>query len=387
MPQLTFSNLYGSFHLERLPHDPTHTLKAWDAADELMLAHYHKYYPEARHPLILNDNFGALGVSLYKQQPTLVTDSCVSQRAFFANRERNQLTRLYPARQLDSLSPLPCAEVVLIKLPKTARYFDYQLRMLNAFLPDNTPVVIGAMNKYLSNTFYQLCQQLLEGTTTSRAHKKARLVCGYTDTCNNNPLENVSAEVLELPDYDLTLFNAPHVFSSGKLDIGSRFFLNNFPNLDGCKKLIDLGCGNGVLGLMAMKQNPQLDVTFVDESYHAICAAKASVSFLLGNKTRTQPALTDGERVHFQVNHCLDGYAKNSVDTILCNPPFHQQQSVGTRIARQMFRDSAQVLRAGGSLYVIGNRHLTYHIELKKLFRQVSVKASDRKFVIYAACK
>jgi 16S rRNA G1207 methylase RsmC len=213
------------------------------------------------------------------------------------------------------------------------------------------------------------------------------LIFGYTATSDNNPLENVFGELLELSDFDLTLFNTPHVFSSGKLDIGSRFFLNNFPNLAGCEKLIDLGCGNGVLGLMALKQNPQVDVTFVDESYHAICAAKASVNFLLGNKAPKLPGENDDERVHFQVNHCLDGYPANSVDTILCNPPFHQQQAVGTRIARQMFRESAQVLRPGGSLYVIGNRHLNYHIELKKQFRQVSVKASDRKFVIYAAYK
>ena len=40
-----------------------------------------------------------------------------------------------------------------------------------------------------------------------------------------------------------------------------------------------------------------------------------------------------------------------------------------------MFRESKQVLRRGGELWVIGNRHLGYHIQLKKLFGNCEVVA------------
>ena len=95
--------------------------------------------------------------------------------------------------------------------------------------------------------------------------------------------------------------------------------------------------------------------------------------------------ISSTERTFFQQNHCLQGFANNSVDAVLCNPPFHQQQAVGIQIAQQMFTDSARVLKPGGTLYIIGNRHLGYHIELKKRFSKVQTLASDKKFVLWAA--
>ena len=95
--------------------------------------------------------------------------------------------------------------------------------------------------------------------------------------------------------------------------------------------------------------------------------------------------MSASSRAQLFQNHCLQGFADNSVDAVLCNPPFHQQQAVGIQIAQQMFRDSARVLKPGGTLYIIGNRHLGYHIELKKYFKKVQTLASDKKFVLWAA--
>ena len=70
---------------------------------------------------------------------------------------------------------------------------------------------------------------------------------------------------------------------------------------------------------------------------------------------------------------------------VLCNPPFHQQQAKLDTVALAMFSHSARVLRAQGSLWVIGNRHLNYHNKLKSWFSQIELVASDRKFVLLKA--
>ena len=75
------------------------------------------------------------------------------------------------------------------------------------------------------------------------------------------------------------------------------------------------------------------------------------------------------------------------MDRVLCNPPFHQQQVVSDHIARQMFRDARRVLREGGELWVVGNRHLGYHKTLKRLFGNATLVASNRKFVILRAVR
>jgi len=72
---------------------------------------------------------------------------------------------------------------------------------------------------------------------------------------------------------------------------------------------------------------------------------------------------------------------------VLCNPPFHQQQVVGDFLARRMFKQAHAALRHGGELWMVGNRHLGYHVTLKRLFREVSQAGATPKFVILRARK
>jgi len=367
---------FATVQLERLPRDSSHTLRAWDAADEYLLQHLHEHVfhgqPDCQQPLILNDAFGALGVSLKDYQPVLVNDSFVSQQAAHANFEAHfDGNNGEDLQQLDSISPLPTAPLVILKLPKNTRYFEFQLQMLNHYLPAGTPVIIGAMVKYLSSSFFKLFEQHLDTTSTTLAKKKARLLLGITRGGYPQP---TLAHARKQAEIDLTLFDTPNVFAVGKLDQGSRFFLQHFPDLSDAGKAIDLGCGNGILGLHALQKNPQLEVSFVDESCHAIHATRCAVE-----------TLGESDRVELTQNHCLQGFKNDSVDAVLCNPPFHQQQAVGIQIAQQMFRDSARMLKPGGTLYIIGNRHLGYHVELKKHFKSVRTLASDKKFVLWSA--
>jgi 16S rRNA (guanine1207-N2)-methyltransferase len=52
-----------------------------------------------------------------------------------------------------------------------------------------------------------------------------------------------------------------------------------------------------------------------------------------------------------------------------------------------MFQQAFRVLRKGGELRVIGNRHLNYQHALKKLFGFWEPVASNAKFVIIKAIK
>jgi len=88
----------GQFEIQRIPHDPRSPLRAWDAADEYVLAHIaeldeHGRVPSDARILIANDSFGALGVGLADRSPapTVWTDSVRTEDARqpdrFADRE------------------------------------------------------------------------------------------------------------------------------------------------------------------------------------------------------------------------------------------------------------------------------------------------------------
>jgi 16S rRNA (guanine1207-N2)-methyltransferase len=149
----------------------------------------------------------------------------------------------------------------------------------------------------------------------------------------------------------LTVVHHAAVFCRDRLDIGTRFFLRHLPRISAGADIVDLGCGNGIVGLMAKRLNPLARLLFCDESFMALASAE------------TNWRLHDGDSAaRFVADDCLAGQAADSADLVLVNPPFHQQQAITTAVARRMFRDVRRVLRPGGELRVIGNRHLEQHL-------------------------
>ena len=153
------------------------------------------------------------------------------------------------------------------------------------------------------------------------------------------------------------------------------FFSSASPQQHGKVDIVDLGCGNGLLGLIAAERNPEARVHFVDESFMAVASAKENFSRAFG---------VEREAV-FTVGNGLDGFEVASVDLILCNPPFHQQNTLGDQIATSMIKASRRVLKKRGELWIVGNRHLNYHINLKQLFGNCTTVETNNKFVILKA--
>lgn len=143
-------------------------------------------------------------------------------------------------------------------------------------------------------------------------------------------------------------------------------------------KIIDLGCGNGVIGLAALEANPEATVGFFDESYMAVASSQTNVEV-----NRPQ----DIERCSFVVNHGLSRVRRDTLQAVLCNPPFHQQQAVTDEIALQMFMDARRCLQVGGELRIVGNRHLDYFHKMKRLFGNCETLASNTKFAVLRSVK
>ncbi|ART83236.1 23S rRNA (guanine(1835)-N(2))-methyltransferase [Oceanisphaera profunda] len=367
----------GELSLLRYPRKAQDKLQAWEAADEYLINELAALELDAStRVLILNDGFGALTLALHNYQPYSLTDSRISELACTANAHDNQLPETW--QTLSSLASWPseddAPQVVLIKLPKNNAMLEYQLAQLSQIVSPQTRVIAAGKAKEVRSSTLALFERYLGPTKTSLAWKKARLIF-----CTPDPKLKAAAlpQPLAWPldGTDFTLYNHANVFARSSLDIAARLFLEHLPK-EQSGHIVDLGCGNGVLGLMALVQNPQAEVTFTDESYMAIASARHNVQHNLPQ------ALT---RAHFSVNNCLDGVASDSIDIILCNPPFHQQQAITDHIAWEMFVDAKRVLRSGGELWVVGNRHLDYHHKLIRLFGNQTVVASNPKFVILKA--
>lgn len=367
----------GEFVLQRIPHDQR--LQAWDAADEFLL----QYVDETRllsrrdRVLILNDGFGALALALAGHEVFSWNDSLLAQQALEANLVANG----YPADQVRKNAgiDLPSAAVdrVLIKVPKSLALLEHQLYALRPILHHETRIVAAGMTRHIHSSTLQLFESILGPTTTTRARKKARLILTERDFSLNQG-ENPYPESYALRlDRTYRLINHASLFSREGLDRGSRLLLAQIGADPSMRRIVDLGCGNGVLGIVAALRNPRAEILFCDESFMAIASARQNFEAAFG-------ASRDAE---FRVTDCLQGIERDSRDLVLLNPPFHQQHQVGDSIAWQMLKQSRRVLRRGGILLMVGNRHLGYHAKLKKLFGNCATVVSDSKFVVLRAFK
>ena len=373
-----FLSPQGKFHLNRLPLRKNETLKAWDAADEYLLNYLSTETIVNNSTItLLNDSFGALAVALHNFQPFAISDSYLSQLATRHNFLTNNLcvdsAQLYDSLNLPIINKI---DYLLIKPPKTLALLEDQLYRIRPYLTNQSKIIVGGMIKNMPLSIWQILERILGKTTTYIAIKKARLIFVTLDT-NIKALESPYPTCYRLTQGEFEIWNHANVFSREKLDIGSRFLLQHLPDNSEYREIIDLGCGNGVIGLVLASQMPEINLHFVDESYMAIASAKLNFEGAFG--------LT--RQATFTLDDCLSNFPENSVDCIICNPPFHQQHTIVDQIAWQKFQQAAKVLRKNGELRIIGNRHLNYHHHLKKIFGNYQHVASNDKFVILKCFK
>lgn len=368
-------NGFRSLNLKRFPEtDDVNPLQAWEAADEYLLQQLDE--TEISGPvLIFNDTFGALACALVEHKPYSIGDSYLSELATRENLRHNDLNE-GDVTFLDSTAPYPAAPgVVLIKIPKTLALLEQQLRALRTVVTPQTRIIAGTKARDIHTSTLELFEKVLGPTTTTLAWKKARLVnCTFSAPALGDAPQTLS---WKLDGTDWTIHNHANVFSRTGLDIGARFFMQHLPdNLEG--EIVDLGCGNGVIGLTLLDKNPQASVVFVDESPMAVASSRLNVETNLPEEL---------DRCEFMINNALSGVEPFRFDAVLCNPPFHQKHALTDNIAWEMFHHARRCLKINGELRIVANRHLDYFHKLKKIFGNCETIATNQKFVVLKAVK
>ena len=163
------------------------------------------------------------------------------------------------------------------------------------------------------------------------------------------------------------------VFSKSGVDYGSKVLIECM-DLKVSDEILDVGCGYGPIGLTAAKLAAEGHVTMIDINERAVELAKENAEInKLANVTILQSDLFDS--------------VKDQVfDVILTNPPIR----AGKAVVHRIYEEGCELLKAGGSLWVVIQKKQGAPSTLEKLdalFSEVIEVTKDKGYRIFRAIK
>lgn len=174
-----------------------------------------------------------------------------------------------------------------------------------------------------------------------------------------------------LRNKEIEFFTGTGLFSYKQLDKGTQLLINKALIREHWK-LLDLGCGYGIIGVSLKKFYPSLDVTFSDINKRALELTKKNLEY---HHLQAHLIQSDGfEKIH------------QNFDTILLNPP----QTAGKKLCFKLIEDSSPRLEKKGYFQLVA-RHQKGGRELSKkmfeVFGNVKETAKGAGYRIYISQK
>ncbi len=324
---------------------------------------------------VLGDLYGALTLGavaqLGAQQVRTHTDELTGELALEANAERLELGdtfRSFTALQSDVVQG---AHVVLLRLPRGLDEFTQMVDLIADHAAADVVVFAGGRVKYMTRAMNEVLATRFGDVQASLARGKSRVLTARALNPDSAASQGFPRQERH-EDVGLTVCAYGGAFAGTKVDIGTRFLLEQFDRVaSDAQTVIDLGCGTGVLAAGFALARPDAQVLASDQSAAAVASARATADI---NGV--------GDRVQAVREDALAGVPDGSVDVVLCNPPFHMGAAVHTGTASKMFRAAARVLRPGGELWAVYNSHLLHKSELTKLIGRTEQMAKNPKFTV-----
>ena len=267
--------------------------------------------------------------------------------------------------------PSQGAAGLLLLMPKAKAEAEYLLAACLPLLSIGAPIFIAGDNKGGVKSAPKLLAPYSEQVDKLDSARRASL---YRAELAQVPKPQVLTDWITsypLVDSELIIKTLPGVFSAGHLDSGSRLLLEQLGPLQG--RVLDFGCGAGVIGAHLLKRQPELLMECIDINALALEATRQT---LAANQldAQTKVYASDSLRqVSGQFNH------------IVANPPFHAGLKTFYHTTEHLLAEAKKYLLPGGSLTLVANSFLPYPELIEKSFGHCHTLAANSKFKVYQA--
>jgi len=173
-----------------------------------------------------------------------------------------------------------------------------------------------------------------------------------------------------IKNHDLVFETGPKCFSPSQIDKGTLAMLDciNFVSED---KVLDLGCGYGVVGIVAAKHMPPGNVFMSDINATTLQYAKQNA------------ALNNINGTHIIHSNAYQNINEADFTIIASNPPYHADFSVPKLFIEKGFNR----LTIGGKFYMVTKRKDWYKNKFIAIFGGVRIHEKSGYYVFEAERK
>lgn len=161
-------------------------------------------------------------------------------------------------------------------------------------------------------------------------------------------------------DREYYVYTDNGVFSKGRFDYGTKVLLENININNLCGKVLDLGCGIGVVGIILGTINKDISIDMIDVNERALELAKENI---LLNKVKANVFISN---VYDKVT--------SKYDCIITNPPIR----AGKNVVRKFLLEAEDYLNDEGILYFVMRKDHGVKSMIKELEDIYNVKIIDR---------
>jgi 16S rRNA (guanine1207-N2)-methyltransferase len=304
-----------------------------------------------------------------------------ARRTLAANDVRNG--RVLLAHGVSGI-PSMTANVVAIRIPQERLALLQLLRDAFTILAvGGRCYIAGGTNEGIKPAARTL--ERLFGNVAVLAHQSGHRVAVATkrsaSVASPEELTNPYLDPEVFNELDVTLrghrfrvFTRPGVFSWDHVDEATTI-LADAMEIRPADSVLDLGCGCGVLGVVAGLLAERGRIALVDADVEAVRCAARSVAAAGIRDVRVLPS------------DVASAVINERFDVVVTNPPFHVGKATDLNVPLQFIQEAWEVLSPDGRLFLVANRTLPYERAIVQRFGNITTLHDGRRFKVLAATK
>jgi len=235
-------------------------------------------------------------------------------------------------------------DTAILRLPKSRETFEMDLHAVGSRLKPGAPLLVyGANDEGIRSASRPMRAAFGNAETVeTRAH------CRVVQTVLPDPPPAMRGRpgdwrvdvVADLPGGgQLRWVSYPGVFAHGRLDEGTRLLIGTLPEVPPDCRVLDFGCGAGVIAAAILRRQPRCQIDLLDNDALGLEAAKHNVP-------TGQTILSDAWRAVTDATY----------DLIVSNPPIHEGKDKHFRLLDAFITGAPARLRPNGQAWFVTQR-------------------------------